>query len=84
MIFGYAGHHVGVEALRLCAVTVMQYTIPITANDVALASAASRQERYQRQRNGEGSYTEWGSAEEVMGDGAPQPPKSAPNSLIQN
>ena len=40
VILRYAGHHVGIETLRLSAVAIMQYAVAVTRDNVALSAPA--------------------------------------------
>ena len=47
MVLGDAGNHVGVEALWLGAVAVVQYTVAVAGDHIALTAPASGQQEQQ-------------------------------------
>jgi hypothetical protein len=48
---------VGVEALRLCAIAIVQHAIAVTGYNVTLSAAATRQREQQQTKSDKGANT---------------------------
>ena len=45
VVFGYAGDHMGIETLRLRTIAVVQHTVAVPRDHIALATAAGGDQR---------------------------------------